>query len=62
MPLVHFNYTEEDFNGCTSFCNMLIQGVLGYFFFIYAYNNPDYKTCYAYDDTGFEFPTPGAER
>ena len=59
MPLVHFNYTEEDFNGFTSFCNMLIQGILGYFFFIYAYQNPDYSACYAYDDEGYGFPTAG---
>ena len=57
MPLVRFNYTEDDFNGCSSFCNMLLQGVLGYFFFVYAYQNPDPDNCFAQGDIGYSYRT-----
>ena len=36
---------------------MVIQGVLGYFFFIYAFDNPDYEHCFAEDKKAYPVRT-----
>ena len=32
-------------------CTIAINGILGYFFYIYAFANPDMSTCYVDPDT-----------
>ena len=33
----------------SSICNLVIQSILGYYFYVYAFRNPDGSLCYASD-------------
>ena len=46
-------------NGAFGGCNLIINGVLAYFFYQYSYNNPDAGQCYAIDST--QTPSATAE-
>ena len=34
-----------------SLCNLVLQAIMGYYFYIYAYRNLDKTTCFALDDS-----------
>ena len=43
-------------NGAGGACNLLINGVLAYFFYQYAYKNPDQGQCWATDENHVASP------
>ena len=54
------NYERHKAKGSGGFgcCNLIINGVLAYYFYQYSYNNPDPGQCWATDGT----PASATER
>ena len=48
------DYTKPNVAGGA--CNLVVNGALAYFFFIYTFQNPDKGTCYARTNNEVAFP------
>ena len=39
-------------------CNLIINSVMAFFFYTYAFNNPDFGACFAKTDSSFKIGKP----